>query len=78
MKRLAILVVAAILAMMVFAPAGLAQEDTVLMEETEERTIIAQDTNGPLPQSGGPAVLLPAAALLLGSGVLAFAVLRRR
>ncbi|WP_266096499.1 hypothetical protein [Rubrobacter marinus] len=25
-----------------------------------------------------PAILLPAAALLLGSGVLAFAVLRRR
>ena len=35
----------------------------------------------PLPPSGGPmagSVLLPAAALLLGSGLLAYAVLRRR
>ncbi|MGI9048794.1 MAG: hypothetical protein ACR2GU_05400 [Rubrobacteraceae bacterium] len=31
-----------------------------------------------LPTSGGPALLLPAAALLLGAGVLTFAVLRRR
>jgi hypothetical protein len=33
---------------------------------------------GPLPGSGGPAILLPAAALLLGSGVLTYAILRRR
>jgi hypothetical protein len=32
----------------------------------------------PLPGSGGPAILLPAAALLLGSGVLTYAILRRR
>ena len=35
----------------------------------------------PLPQSGGPVsatLLLPATALFLGSGVLAYAVLRRR
>ena len=34
----------------------------------------------PLPQSGGvtPTGLLPAAALILGSGILAYAVLRRR
>lgn len=31
-----------------------------------------------LPDSGGPAILLPAAALLLGSGILTYAVLRRR
>jgi hypothetical protein len=35
-------------------------------------------TQAPLPGSGGPAILLPAAALLLGSGVLTYAVLRRR
>ncbi len=75
MKRLAVLVVAALLAMMVFAPVGLAQETTTTIEET---TLIIEDTGGPLPRSGGPAILLPAAALLLGSGVLAFAVLRRR
>ena len=32
----------------------------------------------PIPSSGGPAVLLPAAALLLGSGILTYAILRRR
>jgi hypothetical protein len=35
----------------------------------------------PLPKSGGPtagAVLLPAAALLLGAGLLTYAILRRR
>ena len=32
----------------------------------------------PVPQSGGPAILLPAAALLLGSGVVTYAILRRR
>jgi Cu/Zn superoxide dismutase len=47
-------------------------EQTVMMESTE-----------PLPKSGGlgswaPSVLLPAAALLLGFGVLAFSILRRR
>ena len=35
-------------------------------------------TGSGLPTSGGPALLLPAAALLLGAGVLTFAVLRRR
>jgi hypothetical protein len=32
----------------------------------------------PIPSSGGPAILLPAAALLLGSGILTYAILRRR
>jgi hypothetical protein len=31
----------------------------------------------PIPSSGGPAILLPAAALLLGSGILTYAILRR-
>jgi len=30
------------------------------------------------PRSGGPAILLPAAVLLLGSGILTYAILRRR
>jgi hypothetical protein len=41
----------------------------MMMEET---------TDGQLAPSGGPAILLPAAALLLGSGVLTYAILRRR
>ena len=32
----------------------------------------------PIPESGGPAILLPAAALLFGSGILTYAILRRR
>jgi hypothetical protein len=32
----------------------------------------------PVPTSGGPAILLPAAVLLLGSGILTYAILRRR
>ncbi len=47
---------------------------------TGESTAPAEMTGGPLPSSGGvtPSMLLPAAALILGSGVLAYAVLRRR
>jgi Ca2+-binding RTX toxin-like protein len=33
---------------------------------------------GGIPTSGGPAILLPAAALLLGSGILTYVILRRR
>ena len=68
MKRAIFLATAALLLMLVFAPVALAQ-DTVMQEETTAR---------PLPESGGPAILLPAAALLLGSGILTYAVLRRR
>ena len=32
----------------------------------------------PIPSSGGPAILLPTAALLLWSGILTYAILRRR
>jgi outer membrane biosynthesis protein TonB len=42
---------------------------------------VEQSGYAPLPKSGGPAVgsvLLPVAALLLGSGILAYAILRRR
>jgi Cu-Zn family superoxide dismutase len=57
--------------------AGVIREAT-----TGESTAAGGTTSAPLPKSGGPAtlsgLLLPAAALLLGSGVLAYAVLRRR
>jgi hypothetical protein len=50
---------------------------------TITETTVMGETTQPLPKSGGPAIgspsiLLPAAALLLGAGVLGFAVLRRR
>ena len=70
MKRAIFLATAALLVMLVLAPVALAQ-DTVMQETMME-------TTAPLPESGGPAILLPAAALLLGSGILTDAVLRRR
>ena len=79
MKRVVYLATAALVAMLILVPTAMAQDEmTVMQEET-----MMMETTQPLPKSGGPAigttsVLLPAAALLLGSGVLAFAVLRRR
>jgi hypothetical protein len=35
-------------------------------------------TPGPLAPSGGPSILLPGAALLLGTGVLSYSIVRRR
>ena len=52
---------------------------------TTERTVMMKEsTTEPLPKSGGvgvgwaPSVILPAAALVFGGGILAIAVLRRR
>jgi hypothetical protein len=67
MKRAIFLTMVALLAMLIFAPVALAQGTTVM-----------ETTGAPLPGSGGPSILLPAAALLLGSGVLTYAILRRR
>ncbi len=77
-KRLLYLLAAAVVGMLILLPSAFAQ-GTVMTEATIEQTTMA-----PLPKSGGgavggPAVVLPAAAgLLLGSGVLAYAALRRR
>ncbi len=78
MKRLVYLATAALLALMILVPTAMAQEKTTVIEET-----MMMESTQPLPASGGPvlgspSILLPAAALLLGSGVLTFAVLRRR
>ena len=79
MKRVVYLAMAALVAMLILVPTAMAQDEmTMVQEET-----MMMETTQPLPKSGGPAigstsVLLPAAALILGSGVLAFAVLRRR
>ena len=74
MKRVLYLAMVALVAMLILVPTAMAQEmeAEVKMEQTVEKD---------LPKSGGvgPAPLaLPAAALLIGGGVLGYAVLRRR
>ncbi len=76
MKRLLYLAMVALVAMLILVPTAVAQEMTVEQEVMMEGT-------APLPPSGGPSigfgtVALPAAALLIGAGVLGYAVLRRR
>ena len=84
MKRAIFLATAALLAMLVLMPIAGAQETTMMMEPTMMgTTMMMEDTMvagqaGDIPESGGPAILLPAAALLLGSGILTYAILRRR
>ena len=66
--------VAALVAMLILVPTAMAQEMTMMMEET---MMMEKD----LPKSGGVpvgSIVLPAAALLVGGGVLGYAVLRRR
>jgi hypothetical protein len=75
-KRLVYLATAALVAMLILVPTAMAQEDTMMMER--ETTVMME---GDLPKSGGVpvgSILLPAAALLVGGGVLGYAVLRRR
>jgi inner membrane protein involved in colicin E2 resistance len=82
MKRLVYLVAVVLVTMLILVPSALAQGTTAGKAEMKQK--VETTTEGPLPPSGGPglgspAVVLPAAgALLLGSGVLAYAVLRRR
>ena len=72
MKRAIILAtMVALVAMLVLAPMALAQT-------TMSASPGVTGSVGPVPKSGGPAILLPAAALLLGSGILTYAILRRR
>ena len=61
-------------------PPGVVEPAAQQAEQQAEQPKMMEKTQ-PLPQSGGlgvGSVLLPAATLLLGSGVLAYAVLRRR
>jgi 4-diphosphocytidyl-2C-methyl-D-erythritol kinase len=73
-KRLLYLAMVALVAMLILVPTAVAQE--VTMEKEMEMTVEKD-----LPKSGGVApgsLALPAAALLVGGGVLGYAVLRRR
>ena len=84
MKRVFYLLTVALVAMLILVPAAMAQEmeaevkteQTMMMEET-----MMKEKGKDLPKSGGVtlgSVILPAGALLLGGGILAVAVLRRR
>jgi hypothetical protein len=78
MKRAIFLATAALLVMLVLAPVALAQDTTMMETTMMQETQMETTGGGQLGPTGGPAILLPAAALLLGSGVLTYAVLRRR
>jgi hypothetical protein len=83
MKRVVYLATAAIVAMLILMPMVMAQGTTQKAPQVTTKTKIESTQQGPLPSSGGPAiaspsVLLPAAALLVGSGILTYAVVRRR
>jgi len=73
MKKAIFLAMAALLAMLILVPMAMAQDTTMMMGTT-----MMGSAPGEVPESGGPAILLPAAALLLGSGILTYAILRRR
>ncbi|MGI8860614.1 MAG: hypothetical protein ACR2HO_10770 [Rubrobacteraceae bacterium] len=77
-KKVIMLATAALLVMMILAPAALAQGTMMEGSMMEGTTMTSGGEASDIPESGGPAILLPAAALLLGSGILTFAVLRRR
>ena len=66
---------AAVVAMLILVPGAFAQGTVERKMEVE--TTVLQPTGG--GAIGGPAVILPAAAaLLMGAGVLTYAVVRRR
>ena len=75
MKRVIYLVMVALVAMLILVPTAMAQ-DTMMMEK--ETTVTME---GDLPKSGGVlvgSIVLPAAALLVGGGIVGYAILRRR
>ena len=89
MKKMLLLTMAMVLVGLFLGSVALAQQTTVMHGTT---MIIFSDggfagapttalttalTTGPLASSGGPSIVLPAAALLVGTGVLTYAILRR-
>jgi hypothetical protein len=75
MKRAMFLATAALLAMLILAPMAWAQGGTTIVDFP---ITTGSPTPVPIPDGGGPAILLPAVALLLGSSILTYAILRRR
>jgi len=87
-KRGIFLAAAALLAMLILAPMAMGQGTTVFMQGTTVFGVPQAGGGGAIPSGGSPAALppsgggsaflLPMAALLLGSGILTYAILRRR
>ncbi len=77
MKKLVMLAMAALVALLILVPTAMAQELPTTGGQAELPTTGGQ---AELPTTGGPSpLLLPAAALLLSSGVVVgYAALRRR
>ncbi len=81
MKRIVLLATAALVAILILVPTAMAQESTLPASGGQTLPESGGQTSEPLPSSGGltsPSALLPAAALILGSGVVAYAIVRRR
>ena len=89
MKKIVLLATAALVVMLILVPTAIAQESTLpasggqTLPASGGQTLPASggQTSDPLPASGGltaPSALLPAAALIMGSGIVAYAIVRRR
>ena len=89
MRRIVCLAAVCLVAVLVLASMAMAQGTTAerTVAGVEATSMVGATTGmqgattggaaGDLPESGGPAILLPAAVVLLGSGILTYAVLRR-
>ncbi len=92
MKRIVYLATSALLALLILAPVAVAQEmmekdkmdESKMMEKEkmmEQPKKMEKDKKMEMPKTGGPSpglFLLPAAALLLGTGLVAGYVVRRQ
>ncbi len=81
MKKSVSVLLVSVLMSLLFASSALAHEGHEHTEATTVMTTVMASGSAPvgtLSASGGPSILLPAAALLLGMGVLSYAVLQRR
>lgn len=91
MKRAIFLATSALLAMLILASMAMGQQADYLgtnaigMPTVMEKSmlngttmLIYSDGTVEVPLSGGPGIVLPAATLLLGSGIMTCAILRRR